>query len=74
MIEKRKELMALLKYHAEQFLDRPPYPNYGPNRILFLEETAQRMSDLCKELYPLEKKHWEESNQAKANIAQSPPR
>lgn len=70
MIEKRHELMALLKFHAEQFLDRMPYPNYGPNRILFLEETAQRMSDLCKELYPLEKKQWEESNLAKSATSQ----
>ena len=77
----REELWAVIQHHARQIHDTGvPTPYWGSSRALQIDEHAQRISELCHQVYPLDKK-WEEeqmgAKQAMASLCQgggdSPP-
>ena len=68
----REELWALIEYHAGE-MGRPGSGpvNYWPgsNRALRVDDHAQRVSALCKEVYALEKRREQEEQEAKQACA-----
>ena len=63
----REELWAVIQHHAQQIHCAPgaATPYWGASRTLRIDERAQRISELCHQLYPLDKKYEEEQMVAK---------
>lgn len=67
----REELWNLIEYHAQSISrSNAPTPYYGPGRALKVEDHAKRISELCHQVYPLDKKAFEESQLTKSTADQ----